>query len=59
MHYANADGLFLIFLDDHTPRCSLRLSVNEAARLRDALGLYLADMAPPVPDEPILLTGDA
>ena len=59
MHYANADGLFVIFLDDHTTRCSMRLSVNEAERLRDAVTLYLADMAPAIPDEPVLITGEA
>jgi hypothetical protein len=59
MHYGRDIGVFVIFLDDMTTRCSLRLSVNEAEKLRDAVTLYLADMAPPVPDEPVLITGEA
>ena len=59
MHYRNVNGVFVITYGDMTCRTESWLSVNEAERLRDALVLYLADMAPPVPDEPILLTGDA
>ena len=60
MHYGRELDVFVIWSGDMTSRQETRLSANEADRLYDALTLYRAERdAKVVPDEPVLITGEA
>jgi hypothetical protein len=60
MRYGQAEGVFVIWLDDTTTRAELHLSATEVARMHEATGQFLARIEPIQPaDEPELITGEA